>query len=282
MVRMNTERRARSTGRISSGTIRRAHEAARDRRGLERARHHHRCQRAPRRSRTRAARTSSSTRWHTRRTRSIDVRALDCDFLACSPYKFYGPHLGILYGKHELLAALDVAEARSRAGAGARSLGNGHAELRGARGHHGRDRLSRLARRQRRCGRLAAARNSLRAYDAVHARSEPLFASLWDGLACDSAASTLYGVPPSDAPRTPTVSFTVKGVDSRDVARGSRRAGVFASNGNFYAATIAERMRITGSGWVRAGCACYTTARRGRAPVAVGDAPARVISASSS
>lgn len=39
----------------------------------------------------------------------IDVRALDCDFLACSQFKFYGPHLGMLYGRHDLLASLDVA-----------------------------------------------------------------------------------------------------------------------------------------------------------------------------
>ncbi|MBK5189474.1 MAG: aminotransferase class V-fold PLP-dependent enzyme, partial [Gemmatimonadaceae bacterium] len=66
---------------------------------------------------------------------------------------------------------------------------------------------------------------------------------------------------PSGAPRSPTVSFTVGGVDSRTVAtRLAADAGVFASNGNFYAATIAQRYGIGGSGWVRAGCACYTTA----------------------
>ena len=99
----------------------------------------------------------------------------------------------------------------------------------------------------------------MRAYAAIHARSEPLFASLWDGLAAIPGVA-LYGVPPSDAPRTPTVSFTVKGIDSRTVAtRLADDAGVFASNGNFYAATIAERLEIAGSGWVRAGLACYTT-----------------------
>ncbi|HXT48297.1 MAG TPA: aminotransferase class V-fold PLP-dependent enzyme, partial [Gemmatimonadaceae bacterium] len=57
------------------------------------------------------------------------------------------------------------------------------------------------------------------------------------------------------------VSFTVKGVDSRDVAlRLAAESGVFAPNGNFYAATIAERMGISSSGWVRAGLACYTIA----------------------
>ncbi len=38
----------------------------------------------------------------------IDVKALDCDFLVCSPYKFYGPHAGVIYGRAEVMAALDV------------------------------------------------------------------------------------------------------------------------------------------------------------------------------
>jgi selenocysteine lyase/cysteine desulfurase len=70
----------------------------------------------------------------------------------------------------------------------------------------------------------------------------------------------LHGAPPTEAPRSPTVSFIVKGVDSHTVAtRLASEAGVFAPNGIFYAATIAERLGITGSGWVRAGLSCYTT-----------------------
>src|SRR6266704_2801224 len=42
----------------------------------------------------------------------IDVQALDCDFLACSAYKFFGPHLGILYGKYELLDRLTAYKVR--------------------------------------------------------------------------------------------------------------------------------------------------------------------------
>ena len=37
----------------------------------------------------------------------VDVQELDCDFLSCSAYKFYGPHIGVLYGRHELLASID-------------------------------------------------------------------------------------------------------------------------------------------------------------------------------
>src|SRR5690606_15455624 len=44
--------------------------------------------------------------------RLVDVAALGADFLGCSPYKFYGPHLGVLWGRHELLAALDIPKLR--------------------------------------------------------------------------------------------------------------------------------------------------------------------------
>jgi cysteine desulfurase family protein (TIGR01976 family) len=190
----------------------------------------------------------------------VDVRALHCDFLACSAYKFYGPHAGVLYGRHELLAGLDVAKLAPapahapdrwetgtlnfEALAGTTAAIDFLASLGGS---------AAIGASDTRRARLA------RAYDAIHARSEPLFASLWDGLAAIPGVA-LHGVPPSDAPRTPTVSFTVKGIDSRTVAtRLANAAGVFVPNGNFYAATIAERLEIGSSGWVRAGLACYTT-----------------------
>ena len=191
----------------------------------------------------------------------IDVRALDCDFLACSAYKFHGPHLGMLYGRHHLLAALDVAKlapapthAPDRWETGTlnfEALAGTTAAIEFMASMGGSDAAS--ARDGRRA-RLALA------YRAMHARIEPLFASLWSGLS-DVRGVTLYGPPPGTAPRSPTVSFTVAGVDSGVAAtRLAAEFGVFAPNGNFYAATIAERYGIGGSGWVRAGCACYTTA----------------------
>src|SRR5262249_44651745 len=44
--------------------------------------------------------------------RLVDVHVMDCDFLACSAYKFYGPHVGVLYGKRDLLQSLDVPKLR--------------------------------------------------------------------------------------------------------------------------------------------------------------------------
>jgi len=190
----------------------------------------------------------------------VDVRAMDCDFLACSPFKFYGPHLGMLFGKHELLTELDVAKvapAPSQAPdrwetgtlnfealAGTTAAIDFLASLGGSAGLGiGDSRRAQLA----------------RGFEAMHERSEPLLESLWKGLAAIPGVR-LDGAPPTTIPRSPTVSFTLKGVDSRIVAeRLASEGGVFASNGTFYAATIAERLNITGSGWVRAGIACYTT-----------------------
>jgi cysteine desulfurase family protein (TIGR01976 family) len=185
----------------------------------------------------------------------VDVREIGCDFLACSAYKFYGPHLGILYGRHELLAQLDVAKLAPAPSHAPDRWETGTLNFEALAGTTAAiDFLASLGTGLARRARLASA------YAVMHERSVPLFDALWRGLA-GIPGVTLYGPLPSDAPRTPTVSFTVKGVDSRDVAlRLAAESGVFTPNGNFYAATIAERMGISSSGWVRAGFACYTTA----------------------
>jgi selenocysteine lyase/cysteine desulfurase len=185
----------------------------------------------------------------------VDVRELGCDFLACSVYKFYGPHAGVLYGRHELLAALDVPKLAPAPSQAPDRWETGTLNFEALAGTTAAiDFLASLGAGDSRRARLASA------YHALHARGAPLFEALWNGLASIRGV-TLYGPPPSDALRTPTACFTVRGVDSRDVAlRLAAHAGVFAPNGNFYAATIAERYGIGASGWVRAGCACYTTA----------------------
>jgi selenocysteine lyase/cysteine desulfurase len=91
----------------------------------------------------------------------------------------------------------------------------------------------------------------------LHAEGERLVARLWTGLASIPAV-TLYGPPPG-RPRTPTVSFAVRGRRSHDVARALADRAVFASSGDFYAATVMQRLAHAVDGLVRAGCACYTT-----------------------
>ncbi|MDQ2921484.1 MAG: aminotransferase class V-fold PLP-dependent enzyme, partial [Acidobacteriota bacterium] len=95
-------------------------------------------------------------------------------------------------------------------------------------------------------------------YDELHARSSPLTLKLWDGLGSIKGVR-LFG-PPPNMPRTPTVSFTVDGVASTEVAHRLATRGLFLSHGDFYAATVVERLALVQEGLVRAGCACYTNA----------------------
>ncbi|HEY6291086.1 MAG TPA: aminotransferase class V-fold PLP-dependent enzyme, partial [Terriglobia bacterium] len=79
----------------------------------------------------------------------------------------------------------------------------------------------------------------------------------WEGLA-ETPGVTLYG-PPASVLRTPTVVFTVRNVASDEVARRLADLGVFLSHGDFYAASVVDRLGVDEKGLVRAGCACYTT-----------------------
>jgi selenocysteine lyase/cysteine desulfurase len=97
----------------------------------------------------------------------------------------------------------------------------------------------------------------VRTMSALHARGDELFARLWDGLSAIKGLKC-YGPPPA-RPRTPTISFTVDGMVSKEIATSLVNEGIFASNGNFYATTVIERLGQTGRGLMRAGCACYTT-----------------------
>jgi cysteine desulfurase family protein (TIGR01976 family) len=181
-----------------------------------------------------------------------DVRALGCDFLACSAYKFYGPHIGVLYGKRELLQSADFPKlipapeaAPERAETGTQN----HEGIVGAAAAV--DFLASLAAGATRRERLNAA------FDSLHSGHQVLVKQLWEGLTAIKGV-TVYGSPPT-AQRTPTLSFTVKYVASSKVAASLAEHGVFVSHGDFYAMTIIQRLGLGDEGLVRAGCACYTT-----------------------
>src|SRR5438874_10707983 len=183
----------------------------------------------------------------------IDVRDWNCDFLACSAYKFYGPHIGILYGRHDLLGSLDFPKlipapdtAPERAETGTQN----HEGIAGAAAAV--DFLASLAAGPTRRGRLHAA------FRQFHERGDALITQLWNGLR-EIRRVRLYGPPPGAA-RTPTIGFTLNDVPSIEVAKKSAEHGVFLSHGDFYAMTVVERLGLAPDGLVRAGCACYTTA----------------------
>jgi len=182
----------------------------------------------------------------------VDVRALGCDFLGCSAYKFYGPHIGVLYGKRELIEAIDFPKlipapdyAPERAETGTQN----HEGIVGAGAAV--DFLASLGTGDTRRARLQSA------FTLLHERGATLLKQMWEGLSAIEGVK-LYG-PLPDAPRTPTLSLTVKNHPSTEVARFLAERGLFASNGDFYAWTIVERLRLVEDGLLRAGCACYTT-----------------------
>jgi cysteine desulfurase family protein (TIGR01976 family) len=184
----------------------------------------------------------------------VDVRAMGSDFLACSAYKFCGPHVGILFVQKGIAEALDVpklepapdtAPERFETGtlnhegiAGVEAAVNFLAELGGAEG----DRRHRLE----------------ASYAWLHTQGERLFRQMWEGLAAIPEV-TLYGYAPGLARRTPTVAFTVGNLPSSAVASALAEDGVFVSDGDFYASTVVERLGLKQRGLVRAGCACYTS-----------------------
>jgi cysteine desulfurase family protein (TIGR01976 family) len=182
----------------------------------------------------------------------IDVKEMECDFLVCSPYKFYGPHAGVLFARADVMSALDLPKVEPASNEIPERVETGTQNHEGIVGA-GRavEFLASLALGETRRERL------VRAMSGLHARGEALFERLWSGLNGIDGVRC-YGPPPG-RPRTPTVSFTVAGVSSTDVARGLVSDGVFASNGNFYATTVMERLGHSQTGVVRAGCACYTT-----------------------
>jgi cysteine desulfurase family protein (TIGR01976 family) len=182
-----------------------------------------------------------------------DVEALGVDLLACSAYKFYGPHVGIVWGRPDLLAALDVPKLDPAPDTAPEKLETGTQNHEGIVGAGAAvEFLASLAGAEgTRRERLAAT------FEQLHRRGQALMERLWNGLG-SIAGVRRFGPPPSE-PRTPTVSFTVSGVDSTTVARALADRAVFASNGDFYAATVLERYGNPDQGIVRAGCSCYTT-----------------------
>ena len=183
----------------------------------------------------------------------VDVKALGCDFLACSAYKFYGPHVGVLWGRQDLLASVDVPKLVPAPDAPPERLETGTQNHEGIVGAAAAvDYLASLGEGSSRRERLVSA------FATLHEQGSELFSRMWNGLLAIPGVR-MYGRPPGHT-RTPTVSFTLDGVVSDDVARALAKQAVFVSNGDFYATTVIDRLGHAADGVVRAGCACYTTA----------------------
>ena len=180
-----------------------------------------------------------------------DVRALDCDFFACSAYKFYGPHIGVMYARESVLARLDVPKLAPAPDTSPERLETGTQNHEGMVGATAAvDFLASLGDGDTRRARLISA------FAALHERAHALVNDLVSGLSALPGVR-VYGRP--HGPRTPTVGFTVGDLPADDVARELAEDGLFVSSGDFYAATLVERVGVAAQGLVRVGCSCYTT-----------------------
>ena len=183
-----------------------------------------------------------------------DVRQIGCDWLACSPYKFYGPHLGVLWGRRALIEALEVPRLVPAPDWSPERLETGTLSHEGIVGAAAAvDFLASLAgpsSPNRRAGLSAA-------YAALHDRGRRLLARMWRGLGAIDGVR-LYGPGPME-PRTPTLSFVLAGRTADEVAEALAARALYLSSGDFYAWTVVERLGHGEDGLVRAGASCYTT-----------------------
>ncbi|HEX2204340.1 MAG TPA: cysteine desulfurase-like protein [Longimicrobium sp.] len=187
--------------------------------------------------------------------RLVDVQALGCDFLACSAYKFFGPHVGVLWGRREHLERLvpyKVAPASEEAPDRWETGTQNHEGIAGVRAAV--DWIAGLA-----GGGAADRREALRrAFEAVEAHEGALFARMEAALR-ETPGVRFYGAP-AGMPRTPTAAITVEGATPEEAARRLGAEGVFVWNGNFYASTVCDRLGLSDCGGLtRAGLAPYTT-----------------------
>ena len=189
----------------------------------------------------------------------IDVQALDTDFLVCSAYKWFGPHLGALYGKADVLDSLPafkVRPAHDRFETGTAAFESIAGTL--AATEYLRDvgrRFGTPADGSRRSELVAA-------MEAIVGYERALVTQLIDGLG-SIRGLTIHGItdPSRFTERVPTVSVSIDGVDPRTAAEDLGRQGIYVWDGDFYATGLIERLGKAESGGVlRLGLVHYNTA----------------------
>lgn len=173
--------------------------------------------------------------------RRVDVAAIGCDVLACSPYKWYGPHAGVLWGEPDLLETLQPYKVRPADDAVPNRFETGTPSFEAIAG-------------------VTAAAEFLQevGMDELAKRETAVFDPLLRGL---SAMGHIRVHGPHDLlDRTPTVAFTVEGHTPEAVARHLADERIAVWSGDYYAVEAMAALGLGGTGGaVRAGVSCYTT-----------------------
>jgi cysteine desulfurase family protein (TIGR01976 family) len=174
---------------------------------------------------------------------AVDVKALGCDLLVASPYKFFGPHQGVMWGREALLEELPAYKVRpSPTSPAARKWETGTPSYEGQAGTLGA--LEHIAA----CGGMAA----------IEAYERRLGQRLLDGL-LSVHGLWLWGPKEMDG-RVPTFAFTLNGIEPRKVAEKLAAENIFVWSGSFYAVEVIDRLGLSNSGGlVRVGLCHYNS-----------------------
>jgi cysteine desulfurase family protein (TIGR01976 family) len=193
----------------------------------------------------------------------IDVRALDCDFLACSTYKFFGPHIGVMYGKADLLKQFRPYKVRPQYDSLPDRWETGtqnHECLAGVTAAV--DYLAALG-RQVSPG-ISSRREALQAaYAAIQKHERTLLITLISGL-LEIPGLKFYGIPDPARfdQRVPTVAIRIDGYTPLQLAQYLGEQGIFTWDGNYFAINLTERLGVEKSGGLlRIGLVHYNTAK---------------------
>jgi len=191
----------------------------------------------------------------------IDVKALDCDFLVCSPYKFFGPHMGTLYGKKEHLERLKPYKVRPAADTIPECWETGTQVMELIAGIHAA--VEYIAELGRRCDPSVRDRRAalLAAYGSTVEYERTLLTRLIAGLLAIPGLR-FFGIrdPKRFAERCSTVSVRLGKGTPTDAATFLGERGIFTWDGNFYALNLTERLGVEKSGGVlRVGLVHYNT-----------------------
>jgi cysteine desulfurase family protein (TIGR01976 family) len=190
---------------------------------------------------------------------SLDARAVEADFVACSVYKFFGPHVGAVYGRRDRLASLPAYKVRPAEHRFETGTGNfeGYAGAMAAV-----DYLAWVG--ERFGGAIAAADRRARlvaAMTAIRSHEMTLYRRLADGLARIPGVTT-YGITDRAAfdRRTPTAAITLPGLTPHQAATALGDRAIAAWDGDFYATGLIERLGVAPAGVLRIGLTHYNTA----------------------
>ena len=193
---------------------------------------------------------------------SIDVRDLDCDFLLCSPYKFFAPHSGVMYGKRAVSSRLRPYKVRAQYDRLPEQWETGtlsHENVAGVLAA-----VEYLAALGRHCEPAAASRRAalLAAYAAIRNYERGLMEPLISGL-LQIPGLKFYGItdPERFGERTPTVAVRVEKHTPIELARKLGERGIFTWDGHYFALDLARRLELEATGgWLRIGLVHYNTA----------------------